>query len=188
MRRICVPALAIAVVLGVLATSVTDASAVSPTTQAWQSSTCFSSACQWSNGTGDYVTGGDGTSIGDYLGGSWGSLDPIQQTSTAIETEAVGEVPLFSTVAALSTITLAATAFAAGWEIGSTANTKWLHIEGVGLGETGTETPPSCSPETAGGHWSYVSNLQSQTSNSSLPSAPGALFYSSAGSLDPTIS
>jgi Vacuolar protein sorting-associated protein 62 len=113
------------------------ASALSPTSQPWQSDTCWSAACVWSSTQGAYVAGGGGVSVKDYLAGAWGSLHTIEQAAVTIETEAGDELPKFETVPGLQTITLGPTnPFSFGWKIGSTTDTKWLHLQGVGLGTT----------------------------------------------------
>jgi hypothetical protein len=113
------------------------ASAV-PTSQPWQSDACWSSACTWSSTQGTYVAGGDGTSISSYMSGSWGSNinSIIQETAATAEAEAADELPLLQTLPGLQTIVLGSAAFSFGWAIGSTINTKWLHLGGVGLGTT----------------------------------------------------
>jgi hypothetical protein len=134
-RLFALAVLAVAVVL-VAGSAAPNASAVTPTLEPWQSDTCFTSACQWSPSQSTYVAGGDGVSIGDYNGGSWGNLQPIQRTTTTIEALAEEEIPAFEWVPALQSVSLGLTAFDVGWKIGSTLNTKWFHIEGVGLGTT----------------------------------------------------
>jgi hypothetical protein len=65
-----------------------------------------------------------------------GSLNTSDALATA-ELETSAEViPRLATVPALDTIILGTAAFSVGWEIGSTINHKWLHLFGVGLGNT----------------------------------------------------
>jgi hypothetical protein len=137
-RLFVLAVLAVAVVL-VVGSAAPSASALTPTVEPWQSDTCFTSACQWSPTQNTYVPGGDGVSINDYTGGSWGDLQPIQRTTTTLEAVAEEEIPAFEWVPALQSVALGLTAFDVGWKIGSTLNTKWFHIEGVGLGTTTDE-------------------------------------------------
>jgi hypothetical protein len=128
------------VALAVAAAFIRTASAsatTTPTLSPWQAETCFTSACVWSPSTGAYVAGGDGVSITSYIegGGSWGgNVAKIVDQSGTIETEAADVLPAFETVPGLQTMALGAVAFGFGWKIGSTINTKWLHLAGVGLG------------------------------------------------------
>jgi hypothetical protein len=126
---VAVPAIC-AVLLAPPARALTSA----PTVEPWQSDVCWSSACVWSPSLGDYVAGGDGVSISDYIGGSWGTIPEIERKAATIESLAADELPAFETVPALSTIVLAATTFQIGWRIGSSIDHKWLHLAGIGLG------------------------------------------------------
>jgi hypothetical protein len=68
-------------------------------------------------------------------------LDPVDASvlqDLQIGTEVVPD-PWW--VPGLGTVTLGATAFAAGYEIGSLINAKWLHIDGAGLGVTTPQLP-----------------------------------------------
>jgi hypothetical protein len=95
----------------------------------------------WSNGIGNIVTGADpvtgwvdsaGTPVTSTVDSTWTKVGGLQ--------EAAQVVPKFwkptvaSSLGGLNTIVLGATAFGIGWKIGSTVNTKWFHIAGVGLG------------------------------------------------------
>jgi hypothetical protein len=64
------------------------------------------------------------------------TLDPVDGDALSIVQEGAEVLPAFSTLSALSTLVLAAGAFQLGWHIGSTVNNKWLHLYGVGLGDT----------------------------------------------------
>jgi hypothetical protein len=58
-------------------------------------------------------------------------------------------------VPGLKTITLGTAAFAAGWGIGSFINTKWLHIDGAGLG---VATPQIPNP-----YWTQTNSCRAQS-------------------------
>jgi hypothetical protein len=139
MSRLCRFALLVAVLLlAAVCSSVRAGSAsATPTLAPWQSDVCFTNACVWSPASGNYVAGGDGVSIESYLkgSGSWGgNVAKVIGNAGTIEAEAADVLPAFRMLPALQTIALGATAFSIGWKIGSTINTKWLHLEGVGLG------------------------------------------------------
>lgn len=59
----------------------------------------------------------------------------IEPAITEVETGSK-IIPVFRSLSALRAISLTASGFAAGWQIGSLLNEKWFHIAGVGLGTT----------------------------------------------------
>lgn len=131
------PIIAAAVACAAVLTGAAGATVI---TEPWQADTCLTSGCTWSPSTGDYVSGGDGGSIADYLGGSWGDLSPLDQRIRTIEMEASDELPSLELVPGLQTILIGTAAFQFGWLVGSTVNHKWLHLAGVGLGTASGST------------------------------------------------
>ena len=132
---------------------------------------CFTSACVWSSIQSTYVAGGDGVSIQNYIdgGGSYGgNVAKIVERSRIVEAGAADVVPEVGTLLPLlGTITLGATAFEVGWKIGSTVNTKWLHLAGVGLGHTASDP----NGLTATPQWVPSTNLHAVYSG--FPAAVG---------------
>jgi len=122
------------------------ASAGVVTGQPWQADVCYTSACVWSPTQGAYVAGGDGVSIEAYIESlQWDpNVTNIINKARNIEEVALEEIPEYRLVPGLGQIVLAATTFQVGWKIGSTINTKWLHLAGVGVGKTLPPTAP-CS-------------------------------------------
>jgi hypothetical protein len=102
------------------------------------------------------VAGGDGVDYLSLLDGrySWGSLKPIQQPVVTELEQAAEVLPEFRFVPGLQTITLGATAFAVGWKIGSALNTRWLHLNGEGLGTSGTFDTIDVQPQ-----WVHATDL-----------------------------
>jgi hypothetical protein len=104
----------------------------------------LSSAADWSTAPSG------GYSISDAVSGSipidafdpGGVLIPGPWGPATSSAEAASEViPLVDTIPAMQAVVIGLTAFGVGWEIGSTVNTKWLHLGGVGLGTmTGAPT------------------------------------------------
>jgi hypothetical protein len=134
-RNACARRLAFAVIASAIAAIVgispPTASAYVHTAEPIVQTACWATACP----------GGDGVAFVELLNGnySWGSLGPLQKP--LIELEQAAEVlPKPQWVPALNTVVLGATAFAVGWKIGTTLNTKWLHIAGVGLGTFETQS------------------------------------------------
>jgi hypothetical protein len=117
---------------------------------------CWATACP----------GGDGVAFVDLLNGNytWGSIDPIRKPLMELE-EAAQVLPKPRWIPALTTVVLSLEAFEIGWKIGSTVNTKWLHIAGVGLGTFQTQSalrgvrwryitaPASCSQTLGSGYY-----------------------------------
>lgn len=84
-----------------------------------------------------------------FTAGSGGStLDPVDGSVIEKLQEAAEVIPRPATIGPLQEIVLGVAAFQIGVEIGSTINHKWLHLAGIGLGDTlgvstqgGTQSP-----------------------------------------------
>ena len=136
---------------------------------------CWASGCTPGN-FGGYVKGGDGASIGSFFNNPEAYTGTPANTAT-IETEignvevATNLLPKFRWVPALSTIALGASAFSAGWAIGSILNEHWLHIAGVGLGTTA-----SVPAATTGLTWLYKNPAGTTSSSTNVTPFHNANF------------
>jgi hypothetical protein len=83
--------------------------------------------------------------------------------------EGTGTLPLLRTLTVLNTIALSATAFQLGWKIGSTLNTKWLHLAGVGLGTNSASTACTGGSSAMTGHYAYDATGIAGTSVAGVP-------------------
>lgn len=115
----------------------TEVAVAVPSTPAYSSSTCLNSACVWNGGTGGFSIGGPGVSISSLTTGGWQPSAVIQQRVLSILSQAGGVLPRYETVPALQTITLGSGPLNYGWKIGSTQNTKWLHLHSAALDRSG---------------------------------------------------
>lgn len=83
------------------------------------------------------------------------TLDPVDADALSVVQEGAEVLPAFSTLSALSTLVLAAGAFQLGWHIGTTVNNKWLHLYGVGLGDTSGFSTGGGTMSVSAAKWVY---------------------------------
>jgi hypothetical protein len=116
--------------------------------------TCWVTTCHSSGGS--LVSGGDGTSVKNFITGT-GLDGPTATSMDSTYTKVLTDtevLPALETVPAFTTITLGVAAFAVGWKIGSTLNSKWLHIAGVGLGRQDTLMTQAIT-----GDWAFCAEM-----------------------------